>query len=99
MLRKHAVDLTNAITPCVNEVATALQAEDLIPLGLKSEIVLATGMSPPRKAVQLVTNLQLSLKGNPNPEKFLTDVCRVLHSQQDSTLSEITVSILQNLGK
>ena len=56
-------------------------------------------MSLPKKAEQLVTNLQLSLKGHPNPDKYLTDICKVLHGQQDDTLSEIAVLILQNLGK
>ena len=99
MLREHIPDLTNAITPCLNQVATALQAKDLISLDVKSRLLQTTGVSPNDKAGQLVDNLQYYLRGNPSPDKYLIDVANVLHSQRNNTLREVANSIQQNLGK
>ena len=99
MLREHAIALTNAITPCLNQVATALQAKNLISLVVKGKILQTTGVSPIDKARQLVCNLQFSLRGYPSPDKYLIDVAQVLHSQGDYTLTEIANSIQLSLGK
>ena len=99
MLREHTAALINAITPCLNLVAVALQEKNLISLDVKGEMLQTTGVTPKNKASQLVTNLQFSLEGHPSPDKYLIDICQVLHSQRDNTLREITNSIKQNLGK
>ena len=99
MLREQATALTNAITPCLNQVTIALQAKGLITLDVKSKILETTGVSPKDKAGQLVNNLQLSLSGHPRPDKYLIDVAQVLHNQGDETLTEIAILIHQKLGK
>ena len=99
MLREHASALTNAITPSLNQVTIALQAKNLISLDVKDRIFQTTSMSPSDKAGQLVHNLQFSLRGNLSPVKYLIDVCHVLHTQGDNTLTGIAISIQQNLGK
>ena len=99
MLREQAAAMTDAITPCLNQVTIALQAKGLITLDVKSKILETTGVSSKDKAGQLVNNLQLSLRGHPRPNKYLIDVARVLHNQGDETLREIAILIQQNLGK
>ena len=99
MLRKQTTALINAITPCLNQVATEMQRENLITLDMIGRVMPVTGLSPIEKARQLVTNLQFSLNGHPSPDKYLMDVCKVLCSQGDKTLREIVESIQQNLGK
>ena len=99
VLREHTTALTNAITPGLNEVAAALQEKNLISLKVKCKILQTKGVSPNDKAEQLVNNLQLYLRGNLSPDKYLIDLCQVLHSQGDNTLREIANSIQQNLGK
>ena len=99
MLREHITALTYAITPCLTQVAAALQEKKLISLDDKSRILQTTGVSPNHRAGQLVDNLQSYLRGNPSPVKYLVDVANVLHSQGNKTLTEIAISIQQNLGK
>ena len=99
VLREQITALANAITPCLNEVATALQKEELITQDVIDSILPTTGVPPKDKARQLVANLQFSLRAQPRPDKYLIDVCQVLHNQEDKTLREIANSIRQNLGK
>ena len=99
MLREQTTALINAITPCLDKVATALQQKDLISQDVIGEILPKTCVPSIKRARQLVTYLQLSLKGHPSPDKYLIDVCQVLCSQGDNALRKVAISIKQNLGK
>ena len=51
------------------------------------------------KAMKLMSVLLGQLESSLNPEKYLIDICRVLINQQNCTLTDVTTSILHQLGK
>ena len=51
------------------------------------------------RAGKLLNALQALLEASPNPDQYLIDICSVLITEGPHTLTDIAVSILNELGK
>ena len=100
LLQSHLAQLVKCITPVVYSVTDELFANQLIPFDTSNHIRSITGESDYRKASNLVHTLLLLCSINPDPVQYLTKVCNVmLQNQTNEQLREISISLLQKLGK
>ena len=51
------------------------------------------------KASKLMSVLQRQLEVHSDPNQYLVNICNVLINQQQQTLTDIAISILQQLGQ
>ena len=51
------------------------------------------------KASKLMSVLQRQLEAHSDPDQYLVNICNVLINQQQQTLTDIAISILQQLGQ
>ena len=51
------------------------------------------------KASKLLSVLQRQLEVHSDPDQYLVNICNVLINQQQQTLTDIAISILQQLGQ
>ena len=58
-----------------------------------------TGENELVRAGKLLNALQTLLEASPNPDQYLIDICSVLITEGPQTLTDIAVSILNELGK
>ena len=98
VLQKHSDKLTVAITPCLQQLAIALHAKNIITLEQMSAIE-TPGIPMFNRACNLVGNIQRSLQGSLHPDQDLIEFCEVLKSRGDNVLIKIATSMLQQIGK
>ena len=100
LLQSHLAQLVKCITPVVYSITDELFANQLIPFDTSNHIRSITGESDYRKASNLVHTLLLLCSINPDPVQYLTKICNViLQNQTNEQLREISISLLQKLGK
>ena len=76
-----------------------MHAKSLIPREIKEKTMSVTGHSNYEKASHLVNVLQKHIEVSQNPKNDLIDICVVLRNQQYKPLTDIAVSMLNQLGK
>ena len=101
ILRSNYAILTDAITANLYRVANALYATKLISSETHNHILTATGISDLRKSSQLVSALQVQLRSSSGDlaHDQLINVCHVLLNQECRSLTDISTSILHELGE
>ena len=81
----------------VGDVAQALYAADLIPIGTRDYVVTAVGVSSADKANRVMTDVMGQLGGTLDERKYLVEVCNVL-IQQGAAMKHIGNAMLKELG-
>uniref|UniRef100_A0A1X7T3B5 NACHT domain-containing protein n=1 Tax=Amphimedon queenslandica TaxID=400682 RepID=A0A1X7T3B5_AMPQE len=99
VLRFYSEKLTAAITNNLHTISSALYANGIMPLNIKSRISSTTGSSDYEKASYLVTTMLRQMEASLNPQKDLINICHILINQKHQTLSDIAISILDQLGQ
>ena len=74
-----------------------MYAKNLIPFEVKTNLLSLT--EDYKKASKLVLVLERQLQTHSDPDQYLHDICDVLRNQQHQTLTDITTSILKQLGQ
>ena len=97
VLRVHSAHLIDVLSTTPNRVTNALYAENLIPFEVKTNLLSLT--EDYKKASKLVLVLERQLQTHSDPDQYLHDICHVLRNQQHHTLTDITTSILKQLGQ
>uniref|UniRef100_A0A1X7U0Q3 NACHT domain-containing protein n=1 Tax=Amphimedon queenslandica TaxID=400682 RepID=A0A1X7U0Q3_AMPQE len=98
ILRTHASKIVDSISIDIPRTAYALYSKELIPQQTKQEM-LVPAVDNYTKAANLMNVIEKQLESSFNPEHYLTEMCRVLMNQQHRTLTDITTSILHQLGQ
>ena len=102
LFQEKSADITDAISANLLGVANELYSRKLISKQTKEEM-LTPGIANYRKASKLVHDVEvllgISSDSDSDPRQFLIDFCQVLINQQQKTLTELSVSILEKLGK
>ncbi|XP_019858940.1 PREDICTED: uncharacterized protein LOC109587145 [Amphimedon queenslandica] len=96
ILRMNYATLVDAITNNLYRVTNGLYAKGLIPMETVNHIQTAAS-SDVVKSGKLMSVLQQQLESSLNPGQYLTEICYVLTTQQDCTLTDILTSILHQL--
>ena len=99
LLRIHSVEISRMITDILWNVAQALHAKGIISFEVKDQILTAKGEGDNKKAIYLLHVLQRQLEAHSDPDQYLVNICNVLINQQQQTLTDIAISILQQLGQ
>ena len=87
------------ITDILWNVTQALHAKGIISFEVKDQILTAKGEGDNKKAIYLLHVLQRQLEVHSDPDQYLVNICNVLINQQQQTLTDIAISILQQLGQ
>ena len=87
------------ITDILWNVTQALHAKGIISFEVKDQILTAKGEGDNKKAIYLLHVLQRQLEAHSDPDQYLVNICNVLINQQQQTLTDIAISILQQLGQ
>ena len=87
------------ITDILWNVTQALHAKGIISFEVKDQILTAKGEGDNKKAIYLLHVLQRQLEARSDPDQYLVNICNVLINQQQQTLTDIAISILQQLGQ
>ena len=87
------------ITDILCNVTQALHAKGIISFEVKDQILTAKGEGDNKKAIYLLHVLQRQLEVHSDPDQYLVNICNVLINQQQQTLTDIAISILQQLGQ
>ena len=87
------------ITDILWNVTQALHAKGIISFEVKDQILTAKGEGDNKKAIYLLHVLQRQLEAHSDPNQYLVNICNVLINQQQQTLTDIAISILQQLGQ
>ena len=87
------------ITDILWNVTQALHAKGIISFEIKDQILTAKGEGDNKKAIYLLHVLQRQLEAHSDPDQYLVNICNVLINQQQQTLTDIAISILQQLGQ
>ena len=98
LLRVNLANICDNISPVLYQVADALYAEQLIALRTKEEMLIMS-ITDYTKATQLMSVLLRQLEVHSDPDQYLVNICNVLINQQQQTLTDIAISILQQLGQ
>ena len=98
VLRSHSSKLVDVISGNLLRITNELHAARLIPKLLRQEM-LVPAVDSYTKSTKLVNVIEQQLESSLDPVQYLTDICRVLLNQEDRTLTDITTSILHQLGK
>ena len=87
------------ITDILWNVTQALHTKGIISFEVKDQILTAKGEGNNKKAIYLLHVLQTQLEAHSDPNQYLVNICNVLINQQQQTLTDIAISILQQLGQ
>ena len=87
------------ITDILWNVTQALHAKGIISFDVKDQILTAKGEGDNKKAIYLLHVLQRQLEAHSDPDQYLANICNVLINQQQQTLTDIAISILEQLGQ
>ena len=87
------------ITDILWNITQALHAKGIISFEVKDQILTAKGEGDNKKAIYLLHVLQRQLEVHSDPDQYLVNICNVLINQQQQTLTDIAISILQQLGQ
>uniref|UniRef100_A0A1X7SEI7 Death domain-containing protein n=1 Tax=Amphimedon queenslandica TaxID=400682 RepID=A0A1X7SEI7_AMPQE len=97
MLRLYSDKLTAAIADNLHTISSALYANQLMSLNVKSRMSSLTGNSDYEKASYLVTTLLRQLEASLHPQRDLISICHILIKQKHQALKDIAASILDQL--
>ena len=100
LFKEKSADIIAAISANLLGVANELYSRKLISKQTKEEM-LTPGIANYSKASKLVHDVEglLGISSDSDSRQFLIDFCQVLIMQQQTTLTELSVSILEKLGK
>ena len=99
LLQVNSSKICDNISPVLYKVTDALYAKLLISLQTKDEMLVMGVMTDYTKASKLMSVLQRQLEVHSDPDQYLVNICNVLINQQQQTLTDIAISILQQLGQ
>ena len=99
LLQVNSSKICDNISPVLYKVTDALYAKQLISLQTKDEMLIMGVMTDYTKASKLMSVLQRQLEVHSDPDQYLVNICNVLINQQQQTLTDIAISILQQLGQ
>ena len=99
LLQVNSSKICDSISPVLYKVTDALYAKQLISLQTKEEMLIMGVMTDYTKASKLMSVLQRQLEVHSDPDQYLVNICNVLINQQQQTLTDIAISILQQLGQ
>ena len=98
LFKKESARIITAVSANLYKVTDELYSKELIPHQTKQEM-LVPAIDNNAKASKLLLVVEEQLECSSNPGQYLFDFCQVLINQQQQTLTEISVSILEQLGK
>ena len=99
LLQVNSSKICDNISSVLYKVTDALYAKQLISLQTKEEMLVMGVMTDYTKASKLMSVLQRQLEVHSDPDQYLVNICNVLINQQQQTLTDIAISILQQLGQ
>ena len=99
LLQVNSSKICDNISPVLYKVTDTLYAKQLISLQTKEEMLIMGVMTDYTKASKLMSVLQRQLEVHSDPDQYLVNICNVLINQQQQTLTDIAISILQQLGQ
>ena len=100
LFKEKSADIIAAVSANLLGVVNELYSRKLISKQTKEEM-LTLGTDNYSKASKLVHDVEglLGISSDSDSRQFLIDFCQVLIMQQQTTLTELSVSILEKLGK